>query len=341
MTRRTWTLLTSVVLVVACGLLGAFVQVPFVALGPGPTYDTLDVDGDVPVIRVEGQQTFPTNGDLRMTTVAVTDQLSLFGSLGLWASGRYALAPREVYFPPGKTEAEIEQENTEAFSDSQTTAEAAALRHLGYPTKVIAGEIVQGSPSDGVIEPGDELISARGQPVTSAQSLRAAIDGAAPGERVELRFRHADESERTAQIQLAPREDDPTQGFLGIAASEQPDVPFNIEISLADVGGPSAGLMFTLAIVDKLTPGELNGGEAVAGTGEIDPAGNVGPIGGIPFKMLKAREDGATTFLVPAGNCAEAKAQAPEGLQLAKVGTLDDALGALEALRADRPPASC
>ena len=135
MNRRTWTLLTSLLIVVAFGLLGAFARVPFVALGPGPTYDTLGMDGATPVVSVDGQQTFPTGGHLNMTTVSVTVQLSLFGALGLWASGRYALAPREVYFPPNKSEQQIDQENTEAFNDSQTSAETAALHYLGYPMK--------------------------------------------------------------------------------------------------------------------------------------------------------------------------------------------------------------
>ncbi|MGP4019150.1 YlbL family protein [Saccharopolyspora sp. 5N708] len=341
MNRRSWTLLTSVVLVVAFGLLGAFVRVPYVALGPGPTYDTLGLDGDIPVISIDGQQTFPTGGHLNMTTVSVTDQLSLFGALGLWASGRYALAPRELYFPPDKSEQQIEQENTEAFNDSQTTAETAALRYLGYPTKVLVGEIVKGSPADGVLQPGDHLLTANGQPMTEAGSLRAALTATKPGDRVEIRYRHADQPEQAASVQLAANPSDEPQGFLGVAATERPDVNFDIKISLADVGGPSAGLMFTLAIIDKLTPGELNGGRFVAGTGEIDPSGKVGPIGGIPFKMVKAREAGATTFLVPAGNCAEAEAQAPEGLQLAKVATLDDATKALDALRNNRVPTSC
>lgn len=341
MNRRTWTLLTSVVLVVAFGLLDVFVRVPYVALGPGPTYDTLGTDQQRPVIRIDGSQTFPTAGHLNMTTVSVTDDLSMFGALGLWASGRYALAPREVYFPPDKSEQEIEQENTNAFSDSQTTAETAALQHLGYPMKVLAGEIVRESPSDGIIEPGDRLLSVDGRPITNPDALHASVAGKRPGDRVEIRFQRGDQPERTASVQLAARPQDDQQGFLGMSAIERPDVNFGIDIGLADVGGPSAGLMFSLAIIDKLTPGELNGGQFVAGTGEITPFGQVGPIGGIPFKMIKAREAGATTFLVPAENCHEAQASTPEGMQLAKVGTLDDATKALDALRSGKPPAGC
>lgn len=340
MNRRTWTLLTSVVLVVAFGLLGAFVRVPYVAMGPGPTYDTLGATGNTPVIRIDGKQTFPTTGHLNMTTVSVTDQVTLFGALGMWASGRYALAPRELYFPPNKTEQQIEQENTKAFNDSQTTAETAALRYLGYPSKVLAGEIVKRSPADGVIEPGDRLLAANGHPVTDSRALRAALTGTKPGDRVDIVSQHADQPARTVSIQLGSRPDG-QQGFLGVSPIDRPDVPFRIDISLKDVGGPSAGLMFALAIIDKLTPGDINGGKFIAGTGEIDGNGTVGPIGGIPFKMERAREAGAETFLVPAENCSEAKAQAPDGLRLVKVHTLDEAVKALDALRVGQAPAGC
>ncbi|MEY8043341.1 PDZ domain-containing protein [Saccharopolyspora cebuensis] len=341
MNRRTWTLLTSVVLVAAFGLLGAFVRVPYVALGPGPTFNTLGSDGGAPVISVEGERTYPTAGHLNMTTVSVTDHLSMFGALGLWVSGRYALAPRELYFPPDKTEQEIEQQNTAAFSDSQTVAKTAALSHLGYPTEVVVDRIVPGSPAEGLLAPGDRVLSANGKPVPDAAALRTALTGTTPGTEVPIEVQRGDEQPRTVTARLGENPTGDQQGFLGVAAAERADVDFDVQIRLADVGGPSAGLMFALAIIDKLTPGELNGGRFVAGTGEISATGDVGPIGGIPFKMTKAREAGATTFLVPAGNCAEAAAQAPEGLQLAKVGTLDEALAALEALRNGQQPAGC
>lgn len=328
-------------LVLAFGLLGAFVPVPFVALGPGPTYNTLGSDGTRPVIQIDGERTYPTKGHLNMTTVSVTDQLSIFSALGLWASGRYALAPRELYFPPNKSEQQVEQENTRAFNDSQTTAETAALAELGYPTTVRVGEIVKGSPADGILEPGDQLLAVNGQPVTDPNQLRRTLSSKAPGDEVKIQYRHGDESERSTSVRLASRSEQPRQGFLGVGPVLRSDVDFNIDISLADVGGPSAGTMFALAIIDKLTPGQLNGGEFVAGTGEISDTGQVGPIGGIPFKMAKAREAGATVFLVPAQNCAEAVSQAPEGLRLIRIGTLHEAVQALDALRTGGNPPSC
>lgn len=341
MNRRTWTLLFSVVLVAVFGLLGTFARVPYVALGPGPTYDTLGDNEGTPVVRIDGERTYPTGGHLNMTTVSVTDQLSLFGALGLWASGRYALAPRELYFPPNKTEQQIEQENTKAFNDSQTSAEAAALRYLGYPMKVVVQEVVTGSPADGVVEPGDRLLEVNGQPVRDPESVSKAVARTKPGEEISIRLQRGEERPREVQVELADHPRQPGRGFIGVAPAERPDVDFDIEISLADVGGPSAGLMFALAIVDKLTPGEINGGHFVAGTGEIDAAGNVGPIGGINFKMVQAREAGAELFLVPEKNCAEAKAQAPEGLDLVKVATLDDAVKNLEKYRFGLEPDHC
>lgn len=341
MSRRTWTLLTSVVLVVAFGLLGGFVRVPYVALGPGPTYNTLGSPSGEPVIQVDGHRTFPTSGHLNMTTVSVTDHLSLLSALGLWVSGSYALAPREVYFPPNKTEKQIERKNTRAFKNSQTTAEAAALSYLGYPVRVVADEVVPGSPAEGVIAPGDEILSADGQRITDPQSLTEALSDTKPGDRVRVRFKHGDAPARVATVRLAQRPDDQPQGFLGVNPAPRPAADFSVDISLADVGGPSAGLMFALAIVDKLTPGKLTGGAFVAGTGEITGQGKVGPIGGIGFKMVKAHEAGATVFLTPARNCPAAKSQAPDGMQLVKVNTLADAVDALNAIRTGEKPPTC
>jgi PDZ domain-containing protein len=115
----------------------------------------------------------------------------------------------------------------------------------------------------------------------------------------------------------------------------------HVDIKLQDVGGPSAGLMFALGIVDKLQPGSLTGGRVVAGTGEIDESGKVGAIGGIAQKMRGAVKAGATVFLVPSANCDEARRTRPDHLQLVRVGTIQDALDGLAALRAGRTPASC
>ncbi|MDX5310239.1 MAG: PDZ domain-containing protein, partial [Rhodococcus sp. (in: high G+C Gram-positive bacteria)] len=147
--------------------------------------------------------------------------------------------------------------------------------------------------------------------------------------------------EQTVAVTVGARPDDPEEGFLGISPEEVPDVPFDVTFNLADVGGPSAGLIFSLAVVDKLSPGELSGGAVVAGTGTIDSDGAVGPIGGITHKLVAASEDGATVFLVPADNCAEARSAAPDGMRLVEVETLEGAIGALGSLAGGGDAPSC
>nr|WP_208608445.1 S16 family serine protease [Amycolatopsis pretoriensis] len=341
MTRRGWTLVVSGSLFLVFVVLGLVVPVPFVAISPGPTYDTLgrDAAGN-PVIQVTGHETQQTTGELRMTTVSLHDGVTLFQGLGFWASGRYALAPREEYFRPGETNEQVKQENIQQLQDSQTNAQVAALRKLGYPIKVLAKQIVSGSPADHVLSPGDKLITVNGKKIVEAADVRNALAGTLPGQTVQITFQSDGQPERTVPLTLASRPDR-KEGFIGLTAVDRADAPFTVNISLQDVGGPSAGLMFTLAIIDRLQPGDLAGGRHIAGTGEITETGEVDPIGGISFKVVGAREAGATDFLVPEHNCAEAKTNAPEGLNLIKVSTLDDALAQLANLKAGRPTASC
>lgn len=338
MNRRTWTVVAAGLLALLLGVLGVTLQVPLVALGPGPTYDTLgDVEGK-PVVAVDGLQVFPTSGHLNMTTVSVTDRITLFNALGFWAAGDRRLVPRDQIFSPDKSEEEVEQENADAFAASEANAEIAALTQLAVPTRVVVGELVPQSPAAGKLEAGDELVAVAGRPVDTPISVQEALQQTTPGQSVPVTFRRGSD-QRDVDVVLGSSPDRP-QGLLGVRPGIEPRTG-DIRISLGQVGGPSAGLMFALAVVDKLTPGELTGGRFVAGTGTITQDGRVGAIGGIPFKMLAARDAGATTFLVPADNCAEAAANAPDGLQLVRVATLNDATSALDALRADRQPTSC
>lgn len=338
--RRSWTLLLSGALVLAFALIGTLVRVPYVALGPGPTYDTLGAVDGHQVVSIDGHRTYPTDGQLRMTTVSLNDHVTLFGALALWVSGRYAVAPREEYFRPGESDAEVKRENAQQFQNSQSNAEVAALRSLGYPVKVVVREVVPGSPAEGELAVGDQVIGVNGKRVTSADDVRDALRNTHPGQRVSITFQRDDQPERTESVTLA-RHPQGEQGFIGFQPVDRADVPFKVDIALEDVGGPSAGLMFALAIVDRMTPGDLAGGHDIAGTGEISPTGQVGPIGGISFKLVAAREAGATAFLVPEQNCAEAVAAAPEGLTLIKVSDLDGAVHALENLDAGRPTPTC
>lgn len=340
LSRRGWTVALSMLLVLAFGIVGGLVNIPYVALGPGPTYDTLGTSDEGQVIKIEGAKTYPTSGELRMTTVSLTDDVSLLNGLRMWVSGTYALAPREDYFKPGETDEDVKKENVKQFKDSQSNAEVAALRKLGYPVKVIANEIVEGSPADSALEVGDQLVEVNGDKIARAEDVRKSLKGTKPGDTIELTVKPDGKAERTVKLDLAKKKDR-EEGFIGLVPADRADVKFKIDIKLEDVGGPSAGLMFALAIVDQLTPGALANGEKIAGTGEINDNGEVGPIGGIAFKLIASREVGVETFLVPEANCPEAVDAGVEGIRLVKVGTLDDAVDALEKLDAGGPVPSC
>ena len=340
LSRRTWTLIWSLLIVATLGLVGGFVQVPYVALGPGPTYDTLSSVGGTQVVSVTGTKTYPTDGQLRMVTVSLTDKVTLFGALGLWVTGGFALAPREDYYSPGESEQQVEQQNVQEFKDSQSDAEVSALRYLHYPISAVAQEVVTGSPADKRILAGDKLVTVNGKAVTSAEEVQNALVNTTPGQTVDVVVQTGTEAPRDLKIKLGSNPDR-KQGFLGITPASHADINFKINISLSNIGGPSAGLMFALAVVDKLTPGDLNGGMPVAGTGEIDDQGNVSPIGGIPFKLMAARDAGATVFLTPADNCSEAKTHVPSGLRLVKVTSLGSAIQELADLKAGRPVPGC
>ncbi|OLT08973.1 signal protein PDZ [Pseudonocardia sp. CNS-139] len=338
MDRRTWTVVAAGLLALAIGVLGMNLPVPMVAVGPGPTYDTLGTVDDTQVVSVDGLPVFPTSGHLNMTTVSVTDGITMFDALAFWASNERRVVPRELIFPPNETQEEIERENAALFASSEANAESAAVTELGLPATVVVTGLVPDGAASGVLREGDQLLAVGGRPLGSVNDLTAALADTRPGDRLPVTYRR-DGQEQTADVVLGASPDRPS-GLLGVlpgAISREGE----ITISLGGIGGPSAGLMFALSLVDKLTPGELTGGRFVAGTGAILPNGVVTQIDGIPFKMHAAREAGATVFMVPAENCAEAAATVPDGLQLVRVGTLHDAVAALDALQAGQTPVSC
>ncbi|MFN2496597.1 MAG: PDZ domain-containing protein [Pseudonocardiaceae bacterium] len=340
MSRRTWTLLVSLGLAIALGLLGGLATVPYVALLPGPTFDTLGSVAGKTVVDIKGVQTYPTGGHLNMTTISVVNDVTLYEAMGLWAAGSSALVPREEIFPPNLSQEQVEQQNQQLFRDSESAAETAALRYLGYPSKVVIDQVLPDGAANGKLATGDQLRTLDGQEVATVVQVVDLLATSRPGQLVQVGFQRGDAPSQQVAVELGAGQES-SRGYLGVGLVDQPDVDFDITISLADVGGPSAGLMFALSIVDKLTPGPLAGETFIAGTGAIKSGGEVDPIGGIRFKMMRAREAGASVFLVPAANCAEAVARAPQGLRLVRVSTLAEAVHALDELRAGKEPPGC
>ncbi|WP_407688244.1 YlbL family protein [Mycobacterium sp. HUMS_1102779] len=340
MNRRILTLMVALVPIVVFGLLLAVVTVPFVSLGPGPTFDTLgEVDGKQ-VVQIQGAVTHPTTGHLNMTTVSQRDDLSLGEALTLWLSGQEQLVPRDVVYPPGKSREEVDKDNNADFKQSEQSAEYAALGYLKYPSAVTVAKVSDPGPSAGKLKSGDAVDAVDGVPVADVEAFTGFLKHTKPGQVVTIDFRRKNEPAGVAQVTLGANKDR-DYGFLGVAVLDAPWAPFEVTFNLANIGGPSAGLMFSLAVVDKLTTGELAGSKFIAGTGTISVDGKVGQIGGITHKMVAAHDAGATVFLVPAKNCYEASSDNATGMRLVKVDTLGEAVDALHKITSGGQPPTC
>ncbi|HZU57457.1 MAG TPA: PDZ domain-containing protein [Actinocrinis sp.] len=348
--RRTVTLAVSGALLAVFGVGVYFQPVPYAEMTPGPTFDTLGSYQGTPLITITGHQTYKTDGQLRMVTVGVSSQdyqMPLGTALVGWLSSDQAIVPKETIYPPGTTQQQSDQENAVAFTDSQDAAITAALGALGIKPKgseVVIASVSAGTPADGKLQAGDIIKSVNGTAITTGgdsglAEVQNVIQKVTPGQQVTFIVSRGTKQQT---VTTSTTKNSKGKAVVGISVESENTFPFDVSIQLNGVGGPSAGMMFALGIIDKLTPGgDLSGGKVVAGTGTIDASGNVGAIGGIQMKTIGARRDGATVFLAPADNCADAKANLPAGLELAKVSTLQDALNALADIRAGKTPPSC
>lgn len=315
----------------------------YVIQQPGPVFNTLGTveidDEEVPMITVEGTETFETGGALDMLTVQAVgnpDQRPNWFEIALaWLTPSKTVVPLESVFPVGETTEERDAENAALMVDSQQDAVAAALTELGYdfPAQLTVGRVAEGAPAEGALKVDDELLSVNGSAVGDLASLRTAIaDNGTETPAVFEIVRGGVPMKISITPTAATAADGTETGIIGIATKMIYDFPIDVTIQLDNVGGPSAGMMFALGIIDMLTEGEINGGSHVAGTGTIDAEGNVGAIGGIRQKLFGAKDAGAEYFLAPETNCAEVVGHVPDGIEVFSVGTLDQAVGALDAI---------
>lgn len=329
--------LVAVFLTIALASASAFVTVPYAVLKPGPITDVLgNGDNGKPLISVSGAPTYPTGGRLDFTTVRVTggpgNKATLLDLLVAAVRSSEAIYPEDEIFPKNATAKDIEEENTAEMKDSQQEAAAVALRSLGKPvteTPLVAA-LAPDSPSQGKLEAGDAFVSIDGTRTTTMAAVRSAIAKHRAGEVVEVSVLR-DGKPVTVSVTT---KDTGGRAAIGVFLDVRFGFPFTVTIDAGSVGGPSAGMMFTLGLYDVLTPGELTGGADIAGTGTIDSTGAVGPIGGIQQKLVGAREGGARWFLAPADNCTEVVGHVPDGLRVVKVATFDDALRSVRAIAA-------
>jgi PDZ domain-containing protein len=337
------TLIIAAVLFLVLFVLLLTMPVPYVILSPGPTYNTLGTDptGST-IIVIEGKKPAHTTGNLNLTTVAISNSsVTALQALSAWLRGDEVVVPRAAVYPPGQTEQQTNEQNTQDFISSQDSATAAAMCELHYPRGFGVLKVNSDGPSHGLLEPGDFLKTVDGKPAASSDALTAVLSHEKPGRIVPISVTRQGRP-ATVDVKLGQPLANRTGASLGIVVTTGCLAPFTVDLGLANqIGGPSAGLMFALGIMDKVGTVDLTGGRFIAGTGTIDSKGDVGPIGGIQLKMIAARDKGATIFLAPAGNCSDVRGATPDGLQVVKVTTLHGAVQDLLRIQHHQPVPSC
>lgn len=342
----TWSLLV---------LLGAamFIPVPYVMTSPGPVFNTIGEVENIELVSISGTQTYPTEGELDMTTVSEfggpQEGIDMFQAIWGWISPDRRVVPRVSIYPEGETEEEKNARSAEAFSTSQSYAIAAALDYLEQPIneKVIVTSVGFDTPAQNKLRASDEILAVNGVAMTNPEQVVDAVRSKPIGSDLTFSVVRKD-SKLDVIVTSSTREDDPdtdqdeaTIPYIGIGIDISYSADFEIEFGVTGVGGPSAGTMFAIGIIDKLTPGALTKGKIIAGTGTIDPDGNVGEIGGIQQKLIGARDAGAVLFLAPQGNCVDVIGHIPDGMTVAAVETLEDAMTAIENFNAGTSVNSC
>lgn len=343
MSRKTLASVVACVLLVLLFGAAAFLPVPYVTMSPGPTINVLGEHGGQEIVQVSGHKTYPTQGQLRMVTVSVTSpnrRISLAEAMEAWFDPTRAVLPRDVVYPPTQSVQQVEQQSSVEMTNSQDTAVAAALKEMGYHpasnTEVLA--VTSGAPADGKLKVHDTLLSVNGVHITGPRSVADAVQKVGVGGTATFVVRR-DGSTRTVKVTTQASDQDPKHAVVGVVVGVGYQFPFRVSVDISNqIGGPSAGLMFSLAIYDTLTPGSLTGGDVVAGTGTISANGSVGPIGGIQQKIVAAADAGATLFFVPPGNCKEALSAdvSSSEIELVKAPTMDSAVHSLQAYAKNR-----
>lgn len=305
------------------------VELPYLAFSSGPVSDAADA------VVADEVEVFPPNGELLMLTV-VSQDVNVFEALIAGLDPNIDLVRKEAFRQPDETDDEYRRRVLAQMDDSSQRAITVALDHLGYemvPVDVLITDLMEEAPSAEVLQIGDAVNSFDGVEIVRSTDLTDALAGHVPGDVVMVGITR-EGSEKTLDVELMARPDDPDGAMIGITVGELTEPPFPLTIESGSIGGPSAGMMHTLAIMDTLTPGELTAGHVIAGTGTIQYDGSVGSIGGIRQKVVGAEAAGAEYILVPEGNYEEALTAEHVGIEIVPVADIDEALDFLENLDA-------
>ena len=322
-------------------ILGLIAPLPYVLVEPGTPTNTFGKEKGKPVLEIFGQKVYPTNGKLNLTSISVTSpnsRLQSFELLRAWIDGKRSVQPREVFYSRDVDPKKVNEENAREMKNSQINAQLAALNNLEikYSLRLVIENFREKSPNKKVLKKGDQVISFEGTRINSSKELRKALTNTQSKE-VDLGVIRGGK-QMVIPITISKQKiGEVEKNFIGLYISEKYDLPFKVTLNLKNIGGPSAGLVFALTIIDKITEEDLIRGRNIAGTGTISPIGEVGPIGGIEGKLIGAGRAGVTLFLAPALNCSEIR-HTPRVLQVVPVDTLTEALAALRERNRERLP---
>jgi PDZ domain-containing protein len=337
-----FTLITTLVL--------SLLPAPYVIDQPGPTYDTLGVveteQGAIELISVPTIPEFPQSGELRLTTVTRVGNPenlpSWWSVIQAWMTRERSVKPVDAAFPPGSSVEQNQEAARIDMENSQQEAIAAAFGYLDIPyTSFLQVEgVLEGGPSEGVVQVGDVILEAAGVVVGDVTQLRGVIAENGVQSAISLVVRR-DGDERT--LQVIPRMSDGPQPIpaIGVLISGRYDFSTPVDILLENVGGPSAGLVFAVGVVEKLTPEEIVPPAVIAGTGTISASGEVGGVGGVRHKAFGAAEAGARMFFIPVSNCDQVRGVSLAGMDIVPVASLEEAIDALARSRGGAPLPSC
>lgn len=320
---------------VLAGLVAAL-PVPYVVFSPGPVRDTLGTSDDgEPLIVIEGTETYPTEGQLDLTTIRVAGgplgRVTVLDAVQAYLDRSRSLRPVETVYPPEETREEAREQSSAQMTAAQQSAAVAALRALGedVQSRLVVSGFAGNPASEAALVEQDVVTALDDTQLDSSTQLVERLQSYSPGDVVDITVTRGEESV-TEPVELA--RSDEGDVILGVLISPEYELPFEVSYDVGGIGGPSAGLMFSLGIYDKLTPGALTAGAHVAGTGTMDDDGGVGPIDGIQQKLVGARDVGAAWFLAPADNCADVVGSVPSGLRVTAVASLTEAVAAVEVI---------
>ncbi|MGH3066806.1 MAG: PDZ domain-containing protein [Gaiellaceae bacterium] len=239
--------------------------------------------------------------------------------------------PEEALLPPGTTDEERDRQNAADMARSERIASVVALRALGYdviarPRGALVIGVASDAPAAAKIEPGDVIVAVDDAPVRTPAELRREIGRRDPGDDVRLTVRRSGKAVELT-VRTVPSPDDPERPIVGITVDQEADIelPFEVDIDLGRVGGPSAGLPFALEIARKLGR-DVTHGCRIAATGELALDGTVLPVGGIKQKTIGARRADVDFFVVPVGKNADGAQENANGLTVIPVESFQQAL---------------